>query len=152
MTITKAMASEAKALFTLCPPRSDCSKLGQSGQGVVQVFPPGHVLVDGKLIPYHVRSFHSLKSSSVGDCEELSTFRELLERAVEKRVRHGDRPVGLLCSGGVDSAVLTTIAASLPDVGQLRVFTMQYSRGRSDDAVYVGMGKTRYFSCTSKAS
>ena len=121
-----SMASEAKALLCF-------NDNAYGGGGDVSVFPPGHVLVGGKFLPY-LSSSSSSSEPSRGD--DLLLFRELLECSVEKRVRHSERPVGLLCSGGVDSAVMTAIAAALPDVGDLRVFTMQYGTGRSDDAFY----------------
>jgi asparagine synthase (glutamine-hydrolysing) len=113
-----ALASEAKALFSLC---------GVGGGAKVRVFPPGHVLVNGEISRYYVYG-----DGGVTDC---CAFRGLLERAVEKRVLHSERPVGVLCSGGVDSAVITALAARLQK--KVHVFTMRYSgNGRSDDAFY----------------
>jgi asparagine synthase (glutamine-hydrolysing) len=192
-----AIASEAKALLQP-PPSPSFPFLPQELE--VRVFPPGHVLVNGRIVPY----FHSSSSASVSSSsssssfptasvspypttpapvssdpapapvslanddgyqtiepeesgteepqtEELGTeeprstttdlarFRELLTRAVEKRVRHSERPVGVLCSGGVDSAVLTAIAAEMPERDALRVFTMRYRHGSSDDAFYASL-------------
>lgn len=114
------IASEAKAL--LRPPLS---------QTDVHVFPPGHVLVNGKLVRYFFPSSYNLPHSN--------DFRNLLESAVWKRVRHSERPVGILCSGGVDSAVITSIAARMPEHDALHVFTMQYRNGHSDDAFYASL-------------
>jgi asparagine synthase (glutamine-hydrolysing) len=113
-----AIASEAKAL--LLPPLSHVE---------VHVFPPGHVLVGGKLVRYFLPD---PQPAAAG-------FRPLLESAVWKRVRHSERPVGVLCSGGVDSAVITSIAARMPERDALHVFTMQYRNGRSDDAFYASL-------------
>jgi asparagine synthase (glutamine-hydrolysing) len=120
-----ALASEAKALFSLCG----------VGGAAVKVFPPGHVLVNGTISRY----FYPPASMSPPVAEDATAFRALLERAVEKRVRHSERPVGILCSGGVDSAVITSIAARLPDRDKMHVFTMLYNNGRSDDAFYASL-------------
>jgi asparagine synthase (glutamine-hydrolysing) len=131
-----AIASEAKAL--LLAPLGDMRAQGSR----VRVFPPGHVLVGGRFVRYFFPAPpqpgvppdtpHTHKLTE-------ATFRALLERAVEKRVRHGERAVGVLCSGGIDSAVITSLAARLPERDSLHVFTMQYGGGRSDDAFYASL-------------
>lgn len=111
-----AFASEAKAL------------VGAPGIADVLVFPPGHAFVDGKLLPY------SSKPSQPG-----ATCRQLLERAIEKRLKHSERPVALLCSGGIDSAAMLSIATRIACTELPRVYTMRYSTGQSDDAFYAEM-------------
>jgi asparagine synthase (glutamine-hydrolysing) len=77
------------------------------------------------------------------------SVRAELERAVKKRLDHGDVSdvVGVLCSGGVDSAAITCLAREILISGgggggsnkRMRVFTMKYREGRSDDAFYAGL-------------
>jgi asparagine synthase (glutamine-hydrolysing) len=71
-----------------------------------------------------------------------------LTEAVRKRVDHSDQDeVAVLCSGGIDSAAVACIAASLSSVvgvgnetpKRVRVFTMKYRSGHSDDAFYAGL-------------
>ena len=106
-----AFASEAKALYR--------------GPNVakVSVFPPG-TYYDGV-------SFHQYGEQPYG-----KEIERLLTNSVKKRLEHSDRPVALLCSGGVDSAIITSIAARCVDPTKLHVFTMQYDKGSSEDAFY----------------
>lgn len=109
-----AFASEAKAL------------VGAPSVKEVHVFPPGTVYMSAN------RSFFRYRPKpnthpSLGVCG-------LLVESVRKRVVHSDVPVGVLCSGGVDSAIITLLAAELRQ--NLHVFTMQYDDGFSEDAFY----------------
>ena len=125
-----AIASEAKALIHLLP------------EDNIKVFPPGHVLVGGKLIPYEPRGSNLVRELGADLINVHERFRHFLEMAVDKRVMHGDCPKAVLCSGGVDSAIMTAIAARIFNyednngLDHLPVFTMQYAKGRSDDAWY----------------
>ena len=82
--------------------------------------------------------------------EAAKAVRAELGRAVQKRLDHGDVSdvVGVLCSGGVDSAAITCIAHEVLKGNKskrkrksksMRVFTMKYRKGRSDDAFYAGL-------------
>lgn len=62
-------------------------------------------------------------------------IRPRLETAVVKRIDHSERPVGLLCSGGIDSALITMITSKLKGT-KFQVFTMQYAGSHSEDAFY----------------
>jgi asparagine synthase (glutamine-hydrolysing) len=145
-----AFASEAKAL------------VGAPGCGTVRVFPPGFVCLDGAFCeyvspiscpapaPHPQQQERQLRQMHVPAAADVL---RLLTAAVEKRILHSDRPVGLLCSGGIDSAAVTCIAARiLADRAALgatsdasgaapgiRVFTMKYRSGRSDDALYASL-------------
>ena len=138
-------ASEAKAL------------VGIPGVAEVRVFPPGHVFLgntgnaSGRFVPY----FHALPAPFPPPEHEEgapATMLRLLTAAVEKRVRHSDRPVALLCSGGIDSAAVASIVAKMARDGEgsqsarhpeasrgIRVFTMRYKSGQSDDAFYASL-------------
>ena len=118
-----AFASEAKAL------------IGAPGIQAVAVFPPGHVWTQpqNKFTPY------------VADAAHVRVMvRQLLTAAVKKRLDHSDRPVGLLCSGGVDSAIITTLAARMRDPTKLHVFTMEYDTGAAEDTFYASMLCARF--------
>ena len=122
-------ASEAKAL------------VGAPGVRDVRVFPPGHVCVDGTLSAY------SRRPPPPVSCPARALVRSLLDAAVRKRIAHSERPVAILCSGGIDSSAVLAIAvrqareASLP---LPRVFTMRYGPGASEDAFYAMMLCTRF--------
>lgn len=109
-----ALASEAKGIHDA------------PGVAKVEVFPPGHALVDGELVRYKKNTGHH------------RLVRGILSRAVSKRVAHSERPVGVLCSGGVDSALVTALAArEARKTGMpLRAFTIRFAEGASEDAFY----------------
>ena len=149
-----AFASEAKALVR--------AKFVD-----IRVFPPGFVYVDGEFVQYVASSSPSLlrveKESSrplsvkdllptsgrFGDVarperhaspSDQASLLALLTAAVEKRIRHSEQhDVAVLCSGGIDSAALTCIAAALAlTTHRITAFTMRYASGHSDDAFYAG--------------
>ena len=163
-----AFASEAKAL------------VGAPGCGTVRVFPPGFVCLDGAFCEYvspisspapaphpppqtqdepqHPRTDQTWLQQQKRQLQQMhapaaADVLRLLTAAVEKRILHSDRPVGLLCSGGIDSAAVTCIAARIladraaPGATSdasgaapgIRVFTMKYRSGRSDDALYASL-------------
>jgi asparagine synthase (glutamine-hydrolysing) len=132
-----AFASEAKALF------------GAPGVADVRVFPPGHVCLlggeapaEGILRRYDYHADEGQRTSTTTQAAPKAVVRRLLERAVEKRMLHSERPVALLCSGGIDSAAALSIAARLAKAAGApapRVFTMRYGPGQSDDAFYASM-------------
>ena len=62
--------------------------------------------------------------------EAAGTVRDLLEKAVKKRTLHSEIPLAFLCSGGLDSSAIVTIAKGMkPD---LVSFSMRYEGCRSE--------------------
>ena len=129
-----AFASEAKAL------------VGLKGVDAVRVFPPGHAYSSrtGRFDPYHHHYRHSQRDQNSEDA--AAAVRTELVSAVRKRIEHGDvsETIGVLCSGGIDSAAITCLAQQiLNDDAKgkkcMRVFTMRYREGRSDDAFFAGL-------------
>lgn len=128
-----AIASEAKAL------------VGAPGVDRISVFPPGHVFVNSgtpTFYRYHEVVPASLKSPT--DPIVVEEFRRLLIEAVSKRVLHSERPVALLCSGGIDSSAVVSIVAKNAEqygwkTSDIKVFTMKYKSGHSDDAFYASL-------------
>jgi len=115
-----AFASEAKGL------------VGGPGITGVHVFPPGHFYSsrEGVFVAYTACFYEG------ADCLGGASVRGLLESAIKKRIEHSERPVGLLCSGGVDSSVIVAVAEAMPAGRDLHVFTVEYADGHSDDAIY----------------
>ena len=85
--------------------------------------------------------------------EELTDYdgaadavRDAVVAAVIKRVENSDRPIAFLCSGGLDSSIVLSVAhAYLTKQGRgqdLHAFSMQYGSS-GDDAMYAGMLCTR---------
>lgn len=111
-----AFASVAAALLPFC------SKVKQ--------FPPSHyteISLD-RFTPEYTYTY-CYNSPPIQHTEAFASLRHLLFQAVEKRLQ-GDRPVGCLLSGGLDSSIVTFILKQLhPDV-------RTYSVGMKDPAVH----------------
>ena len=92
-------ASEAKALVFM---------------DYLEQFPPGHWYSDrsGEINPYfkHEYSRHDMQSEEA----IFEQIRYLLTEAVKKR-RLSERPIGCLLSGGLDSSLITALAAKYHD-------------------------------------
>ncbi|MFT5543601.1 MAG: asparagine synthase (glutamine-hydrolyzing) [Glaciecola sp.] len=91
------VASEMKALVPVCK--------------TVQEFPPGHYLdsSDGKLVKYYERDWMSY--DAVKDNEtNLDDLKEAFEKAVKSHLM-SDVPYAVLLSGGLDSSLVSAVAA-----------------------------------------
>jgi asparagine synthase (glutamine-hydrolysing) len=92
-------ASEMKALHNICDE--------------IKPFPPGYIYDGDKFVSYrdigHVEKYSSHEIDDV--CLNIN---RLLTKGVEKRLQ-ADVPVGFLCSGGLDSSLVCSIAARIMD-------------------------------------
>jgi asparagine synthase (glutamine-hydrolysing) len=91
------VASEMKALVPVCK--------------TVQEFPPGHYLssTDGKLVKYYQRDWMSYEN--VKDNEtNLDDLKKAFEKAVKSHLM-SDVPYAVLLSGGLDSSLVSAVAA-----------------------------------------
>ena len=122
-----ALASEAKGLC------------GVPGVHTVKVFPPGNIWTPSQGFQTYTTVFEMPQIQDLASVEE--NVCKLLERAVEKRLRHSDVPVALLCSGGLDSSLVLAIAAKLDLGSKLHAFSVEFHDGsaRSMDAMYAGL-------------
>ncbi|MCI0504273.1 asparagine synthase-related protein [Candidatus Micrarchaeota archaeon] len=74
----------------------------------IMEFPPGHYMIDGKFAGYHeIPKPGDVTHEDAGDI--VSNLRTLFDAAVKKRV-DTDLPVGVLFSGGLDSAAVLATA------------------------------------------
>ena len=74
----------------------------------VRKLQPGHCLVAEPGKGTHVRSYWEYEpatNSRIGEAEAVQEYRRLLEQAVRRQML-SDVPVGLLLSGGIDSAIV----------------------------------------------
>ena len=129
-----AAASEAKALLDI--------------PGSLQVFPPGHFwrnAAEGFVC--YTDIYNTTKRFLPENYAVIEAdIRTLLREAVRKRLDHSERPVALLCSGGLDSSLVLVLAHEIlserGQVDRLHTFSMQFSDSRDDgststDAMYV---------------
>ncbi len=105
----------------------------------VVALPPGSFLVrrDGALTQWSYWRPPSQSDSSMttagAACEELAP---VLREAVKLRLV-ADVPVGVFLSGGIDSAAITTLAASASD-SRLHTFTIGFQEARANESVRAG--------------
>ena len=121
-----AMSSEVKGL------------VGLAGVAETRVFPPGTWWRSD--VPDRFDSYTNIypaggETSDVPPWEAAGTVRELLEKAVKKRALHSEILLAFMCSGGLASSAIVTIAKDMkPD---LVSFSMSYEgAGRSLDEYY----------------
>jgi asparagine synthase (glutamine-hydrolysing) len=99
---------------------SEMLPLKHYGAELIRPVMPGHMLVDGKQIAHYV--VHD--PQVVQDSSPVESLRARLSAAVRKRVQT-DLEFGILCSGGVDSAILLLESLrNCTDVNQIHVFTV----------------------------
>lgn len=125
------VASEVKALVDL--------------PGVVKchVFPPGHVYesANKKFTQYT----DIYPPGSATDCSYNDAVQKVKMRvtnAVHKRITNSDRPVAFLCSGGVDSSIVTAVARDiLGATHDMHMFSVEFDHkgSRSDDSFYASL-------------
>lgn len=115
-------ASEAKALLQLFH-GSDIRRLSPhqqfhaQGKNLTEILENAHIK-DKQ--PKHRTStmIHSgYQSSQHSEQDHCAVINDIMQRSVTKMVSHGNRPVGCLLSGGLDSSVVATIAASVHGPG-----------------------------------
>lgn len=142
-----AFASEAKALCAA----GGVAPAALPGIARVCVFPPGHywdagvfvrytyvVPMDGTCAP---RAQPSAEDRTAAGKEIV----RLLRAAVVRRLDHSDRPVALLLSGGLDSAIVACLAKEhVASQGRdpreaLHTFSIRYAEGVSMDDMYASM-------------
>ncbi len=81
--------------------------------------------------------YDSDNSNDDNEYDTKNTIKLLLENAVNKRLKHTNKPVALLCSGGIDSTIITSLAYNFNN--DIAVFNMSYDKGTSYDSMYADM-------------
>lgn len=128
-------ASEVKSLIDM-PGVKEC-----------HVFPPGHIY-DSSTNTFHKYSALYPGDTNIDECsynDAVQSVKGQLTNAIYKRVNNADRPVAFLCSGGIDSSIVVSVAHTmLKEVGReqdVHMFSIEYQHpgSRSDDTFYASM-------------
>lgn len=106
----------------------------------LQEVPPGHCLQldswgNRKLLAYHQPQWSDGWADAPPSPSVLSSINAHLERSVQLRLR-SDVKVGASLSGGLDSSVLSLLAAKAP---QFPLFTASYSAFEGDESPYASL-------------
>lgn len=110
-----------------------------------EVFPPGFVYNSSsntfiKYTDIYPMSGEDIVPTSYENA--ISTVKDVLVKAVNKRITNSDRPVAFLCSGGIDSSIVLAIAHQiLQNKEAMHMFSIEYVQegSRSDDSFYASM-------------
>lgn len=105
----------------------------------IQVFPPQCYSINGEIYSY--MNLQNMKNKEKDeDNEEIVS---LLKTAVVKRIDESDRPVAFLCSGGLDSSIILSIANEYlqkqTSPNKIHIFSIEFideKQGISYDAFY----------------
>lgn len=104
----------------------------------VRKLPPGHILelnLDNSHISIHCywQTDFSIKNSTMTLDSATAKLRTLVEKAVEKRLV-SDVPIGTFLSGGIDSCIVTGIAARMLYPAPCDAFTAVFSHASYDES------------------
>lgn len=116
-----AFASEAKALVALFSKEENKKYINE-----IKQFSP-NTLWDSE-----TNTFRPIFTPENYGEVDKSSLGEKLENAVLKRVQHGERQVGFLCSGGIDSSIVCFLAKKYTNI---RAFTIKFGH-YAPDAIY----------------
>lgn len=156
---TFAFASEAKALLQLLQGRPKVNeRLIHAFLSGVGMEHPERTFFDGilKLKPAHNlvvtsenEKFHRYwglhePNGSAGHSDPYGRFRELLQDAVNLRVRNSDVPVGLALSGGLDSSSILSCIAWLRSGQEIEAFTSVFPGFRYDESYFARIAAKRF--------
>lgn len=113
-------------------------------KGVKSLLPGHHMTIDGSGI--HVRKYwdeHSGSDSKVESIEEAAGHLDyLLNEAVRDRLM-SEVPLGTFCSGGVDSSLVTAIAARIKG-DAINTFSVGFDDAGFDESEYARMVSGKY--------
>lgn len=91
-----------------------------------EVFPPGHYMLNGELVPYYSYNY---KIANINDKREAyKQVTDRLIKAVKDRLI-SDRPIGCLLSGGLDSSLVVGILVHILGVKDLKTFSIGMKNG-----------------------
>src|SRR5579864_6814804 len=160
---TLIFGSEIKALLPALGGRSDLNRAAlpdflanhaPSGDATlfagIKRLPPGHTLTwqDGRISIREYWDIHfadALPGPAVGSAAEgalIEEYRERLTEAIRLRLM-SDVPLGMFLSGGIDSATITAIMATLVKE-PIRTFSVAFAEREANELEYARMAATAY--------
>jgi asparagine synthetase B (glutamine-hydrolysing) len=115
----------------------------------IEILQPGRALcrsrsgelVESTVRPQYSRLFSNSDASDAAFDDFMQAFKTSLSESVRRRIPL-DGPVGILCSGGIDSSVILTMLVNIlterGDLERLRIFTLggTEDRNKSQDEIY----------------
>jgi len=151
---TFAFASELKALLQL-PVERELDRVAldaylalgyvpgdRTGLAAVRRLPPGHLLVLEDGHERVERYWHAEpRDESLSDDEWLARVRETVRGAVRRRLV-ADVPLGVLLSGGIDSSIVTVLAAEALSE-PVRTFTVGFADAAYDERRWARLAADR---------
>lgn len=148
-------SSEARTLFAAATPvydRQSVSSYLQWGSCPEDgfIFPRTRILPSGSWMTvsaatevkagrYWPQKFHLRRAAD----DAPKQVRRLLEKAVENHLM-ADVPVACFLSGGIDSSVVTALAARAMGEGKLQTFSVGFSEGGFDETQIAGIVAQKY--------
>jgi asparagine synthase (glutamine-hydrolysing) len=160
---TLIFGSEIKALLPALGGRSDLNRAAlpdflanhaPSGDATlfagIKRLPPGHTLTwqDGRISIREYWDIHfadALPGPAAGSAAEgalIEEYRERLTEAIRLRLM-SDVPLGMFLSGGIDSATITAIMATLVKE-PIRTFSVAFAEREANELEYARMAATAY--------
>lgn len=131
-SIPIAFSSEMKALSII-------DSINSVKEHPINMFNLYNIDSNGNIVPEQTKCIINYETLIVSQKYEnaLKNIRILLDNAVKKRIDHTDKPFAFLCSGGIDSVIIVSIAAKLGI--PMHIFTLSVESSFSYDEIYADM-------------
>jgi len=93
-----------------------------------------------------ISDIYNVETQNMTESFHNNNIYNILRESVRKRLLHTNKPVALLCSGGIDSSIICALVYDIlkteqnsPMIENMHVFTMIYENGISYDSMYANM-------------
>lgn len=107
--------------------------------GIIEPVPPGSIFTFyyDSFSGYKIESRYSILKHKSPENIHCKVIRDLLKESIRKRIEYTDVPVALLCSGGINSSIITTMVSKMYPHRNFKAYTIQYTGpGIAQDCFY----------------